>query len=241
MSKKLVLVTGGTRGIGGAVSKLFKESGYKVIANYASHDESANKFNAETGIIVKKWDVSSFSQCEKAVKEIEEEHGSIEILVNNAGITRDGFLHKQTRENWDAVINTNLGSVFNLSNLVIKSMREKGFGRIINMASINASTGQIGQTNYCASKAGIIGFTKALALENATKGITVNAIAPGYVETDMVTKIDATILQHIVDSIPVKRLGQGDEIARCALFLASEESSYITGTTLHINGGKFMG
>lgn len=240
MKNKLVLVTGGTRGIGAAISKIFAENKYKVIASFVSNEENANKFANENNVIVKRFDASSFEQCQNAISEINAEYGNIEILVNNAGITRDGFLHKQTKNNWHDVISTNLTSVFNTCFSVIKQMRDNNFGRIINIASINAFTGQIGQTNYCAAKAGMIGFTKSLALENASKGITVNAIAPGYIETDMTAKIDASIMKHIIDTIPQKRLGTADEVAHSVYFLADEKAAYITGTTLHINGGKLM-
>ncbi len=239
--KKIALVTGGTRGIGAGVSKALKEAGYLVAANYNSGAEVAEKFNKETGIAVFSWDVSNYEACEKGVKEVTEAlGGTIDILVNNAGITRDGMLHKMEVSAWEKVISTNLTSVFNMCRVVIPSMREKNFGRIINMSSVNGLKGQLGQTNYAAAKAGILGFTKSLALESASKGITVNAIAPGYISTDMTDAIRDDIKAKITAGIPVGRFGKVEEIAHAVLFLADEKASYITGATLSVNGGQYL-
>ena len=237
---RVALVTGGTRGIGAAISKALKAAGYKVAASYAGNDAAAEKFKAETGIPVYKWDVSSFDACTEGVKKVEAEIGPIEVLVNNAGITKDGAFHKMTLEQWTAVINTNLGSLFNMTRPVIEGMRSRKFGRIINISSINGQKGQLGLTNYCAAKAGIIGFTRALALESARKGITVNAIAPGYVKTDLLAGVSDEVMKSIVGQIPVGRLGEAEEVARCVVFLAADEAAWITGSTLTINGGQFM-
>lgn len=240
-TNKIALVTGGTRGIGAAIAIALKDAGYKVAANYASRDETANAFKAEHGIDVFKWNIGDFEACAAGVKQVELAlGGSVDVLVNNAGITRDRAMHKMDPADWDLVINTNLNSVFYMSRAVIDAMRAKGFGRIINISSVNGQLGQFGQTNYSAAKAGIFGFTKALAHESATKGITVNAIAPGYIGTEMVEAIKPEILQTIIDGIPVKRLGKPDEIARAVTYLAAEESAFITGETLSINGGQFM-
>src|SRR5438105_3076676 len=206
---RVAVVTGGTRGIGAAISMALKAAGYKVAANYGGNDEAAQKFKAETGIPVYKWDVSSYDACTAGLKQVEADLGPVDILVNNAGITRDGMFHRMTPENWTAVINTNLNSLFNMCRPVIDGMRERGFGRIINVSSINGQKGQMGQTNYSAAKAGMIGFTKALALENARKGVTVNCIAPGYIDTEMVQAVPEKVLQGIIDNIPVGRLGTG--------------------------------
>ncbi len=236
MARKAV-VTGGTRGIGAAISKALKAAGYDVTANYAGNDEAAAKFKAETGIAVRKWDVSDYDACEAALKEI----GQVDVLVNNAGITRDTMLHKMTKDQWYAVINTNLNSLFNMTRPVIEGMRERGFGRIISISSINGQKGQMGQTNYSAAKAGDIGFTKALAQENANKGITANVICPGYIATEMVMAVPKDVLEkNIIPQIPVKRLGQPEEIARCVVFLASDDAGFITGSTLTANGGQYM-
>ena len=236
MARKAV-VTGGTRGIGAAISKALKAAGYEVTANYAGNDEAAAKFKAETGIAVRKWDVSDYDACEAALKDI----GQVDVLVNNAGITRDTMLHKMTKDQWYAVINTNLNSLFNMTRPVIEGMRERGFGRIISISSINGQKGQMGQTNYSAAKAGDIGFTKALAQENAAKGITANVICPGYIATEMVMAVPKEVLEKsIIPQIPVKRLGQPEEIARCVVFLASDEAGFITGSTLTANGGQYM-
>ncbi len=237
---RVALVTGGTRGIGHAICVALKQAGYTVVANYAKNHDAAETFKQETNIPVYSWDVGSFDGCEQGVRLIETDHGPIEVLVNNAGITRDGMMHKMSPEDWSAVINTNLSSCFNMSKAVIGKMREAGHGRIINISSINAQEGQLGQTNYSAAKAGILGFTKALARETARKGITVNAIAPGYIKTDMTGKVPENVMQSIIDQIPVARLGEPEEIARCVLFLAADEAGFITGETLSVNGGHHM-
>ena len=238
---RIALVTGGTRGIGAAISAALKQTGCTVIASYAANDEAARAFKAETGIEVKKWDVASFEACSKAVGEIEAELGPVDILVNNAGITRDVMFHKMTLEQWQAVIDTNLNSQFNMCRPVIEGMRARGFGRIVNISSINAQKGQMGQSNYCAAKSGEIGFTKALAQENAAKGITVNAICPGYIGTEMVRAVPKEVLEkRILPQIPAGRLGEPEEVARCVVFLASDDAGYITGATLSVNGGQYM-
>ncbi|MEJ8569872.1 beta-ketoacyl-ACP reductase [Microbaculum marinum] len=237
---RVALVTGGTRGIGASISKCLKDAGYSVAANYAGNDEVAAKFSEETGIPVYKWDVSDYDACAEGIAKVEADLGPVEVLVNNAGITRDTMFHKMTVEQWKAVIDTNLGSLFNMCRPVIEGMRERGFGRIINISSINGQKGQKGQTNYSAAKAGDIGFTKALAQENARKGITVNAICPGYIGTDMVRAVPEKVLDSIVAGIPVARLGEPEEIGRCVVFLAADESGYITGSTLTANGGQYM-
>ncbi|CAM5775406.1 beta-ketoacyl-ACP reductase [Labrys miyagiensis] len=238
---RVAIVTGGTRGIGAAISRALKAAGYKVAASYAGNDEAAAKFKAETGIATYKWDVGDFDACAAGVAEVEKDLGPVDILVNNAGITRDGFLHKMTREQWSAVIRTNLDSLFNMTRPLIEGMRNRGFGRVIVISSINGQKGQIGQTNYSAAKAGDIGFVKALALEGAAKGITANVIAPGYIGTEMVQAIDPKVLEtRILPLIPTGRLGQTDEVARAVVFLASDNSGYITGSTLTINGGQYM-
>ncbi|MCC5853726.1 MAG: acetoacetyl-CoA reductase [Alkalimonas sp.] len=239
--KRVALVTGGTRGIGRAISEAFQKAGYSVAAVYAANDEAANTFYQQTGVPVYQWDVSDFHACQQGIAQVEADLGPVDILVNNAGITRDSMFHKMTFEQWQAVINTNLSSLFNMCRPVIEGMRERGFGRIINISSINGQKGQAGQTNYSAAKAGELGFTKALAMENARKGITVNAICPGYIATDMVNAMPAEIVsEKIVPQILVGRLGQPDEIARCALFLASDDAGYITGSTISVNGGQYM-
>jgi len=238
---RVALVTGGTRGIGAAIAKALKAAGYKVAANYGGNDEAAQKFKAETGIPVYKWDVGSFDACAAGLKQIEADLGPVEILVNNAGITRDGMFHRMTPENWGAVINTNLNSLFNMCRPVIEGMRERGFGRIINVSSINGQKGQMGQSNYSAAKAGKLGFTKALAQENARRGVTINAICPGYIGTEMVRAMPQDVLdKNIIPQIPIGRLGEPDEIARCVVFLAADESGLITGSTLSANGGQYM-
>lgn len=234
---KIALVTGGTRGIGAPIAQALKDKGYTVIVTFNRNEDAAKKFQQATGIPAYKWDISSFEACQKGVELIVKQHGPIDVLVNNGGVTQDGFLHRQTSDQWNHVISTNLTSCFNMTRCVIESMRNRGFGRIINISSVNALKGQMGQTNYCASKAGMIGFTKALALENAKKGITVNAIAPGYIDTDMVRAIEETIVEKIIDSIPAGRLGQAQEVARAVMFLADDHAGYITGETLNINGG----
>ena len=238
---RVALVTGGTRGIGAAISKALQAAGYKVAASYAGNDAAAEKFKSETGIPVYKWDVSSFDACAAGVKQVEADLGPVDILINNAGITRDGAFHKMTLEQWNAVINTNLGSLFNMTRQVIEGMRERKFGRIINISSINGQKGQFGQTNYSAAKAGEIGFTKALAQEDARLGVTVNAIAPGYINTEMVQAVPKDVLEkNILPQIPIGRLGEPEEIARCVVFLASDDAGLITGSTLTANGGQYF-
>ena len=238
---RVAVVTGGTRGIGAAISKALKAADYKVAANYGGNDEAAQKFKAETGIPVYKWDVSSFEACTAGCKQVETDLGPIEVLVNNAGVTRDTMFHRMTPEQWTTVINTNLSSLFNMCRPVIEGMRARKFGRIINISSINGQKGQVGQTNYSAAKAGELGFTKALAQESAKSGITVNAVCPGYIATEMVKKIPQDVLdKSILPYIPLGRLGEPEEIARCVLFLASDEAGLITGSTLSANGGQFM-
>jgi acetoacetyl-CoA reductase len=238
---RVAIVTGGTRGIGEAISKALKAAGYSVAANYGGNDAAAQKFKGETGIPVYKWDVSSFDACAAGVKQVEAEVGPVEVLVNNAGITRDAPMHRMTADQWSAVINTNLGSLFNMTRQVIEGMRARKFGRIVNISSINGQKGQFGQANYSAAKAGEIGFTKALALEGARAGITVNAICPGYINTEMVQAVPKEVLEKsILPLIPVGRLGEPDEIARCVVFLASDAAGFITGSTLSANGGQYM-
>ena len=238
---RVAVVTGGSRGIGAAVSKALKAHGYTVAATYAGNDEAAANFKAETGIAVFKWDVSDYDACAAGLKLVESELGPVDILVNNAGITKDAPLHKMKPEQWYAVINTNLNSLFNMTRPLIEGMRARGFGRIINISSINGQKGQFGQTNYAAAKSGDIGFTKALALESASKGITVNVIAPGYIATEMVMAVPKDVLDtKVLPQIPLGRLGEPEEIARCVVFLASDEAGFITGSTLSINGGQHM-
>jgi len=237
---RLALVTGGTRGIGAAISTGLKDTGYTVVANYGGNDERAKAFTDATGIATKKFDVSDFEACKTAIEAITADLGSIEIVVNNAGITRDSTMHRMNPGQWQAVIDTNLGSCFNVCRNVIDSMRAAKFGRIVNIGSINGQAGQIGQVNYAAAKSGIHGFTKALAQETARLGITVNAIAPGYVDTDMVRAVPPEILEKIVAKIPVQRLGRAEDIARTVLFLVADEASFITGSTLSVNGGQHM-
>jgi acetoacetyl-CoA reductase len=238
---RLALITGGTQGIGAAICRLLKANGYLVAATYAHNDEEAQDFAKETSIKIFKWDVAQYAECISGVAAVEESFGkNVEVLVNNAGITRDGMLHKSEYANWADVINTDLTSCYNMSRAVINNMRDKAFGRIISISSINGLAGQLGQTNYAAAKAGIIGFTKALALESGSKGITVNAIAPGYTRTEMVEKLDKEILAAIIQRIPVKRLAEPSEIARAALFLAADDAGFITGETISVNGGQYM-
>ncbi len=240
----VAIVTGGTRGIGEAVSLALKKAGHEVAATYAGKKESANesakKFSDSTGISTYKFDVSDFDACHKAVSQIEEDLGPVGILVNNAGITRDGTMHRMDYDQWNDVIKTNLSSCFNMSRSVIEGMRERKFGRIVNIGSVNGQAGQYGQVNYAAAKSGIHGFTKALAQEGAKAGITVNAIAPGYVLTDMVRAVPEKVLEKIISTIPVGRLGNPEDIARGVLFLVSEEAGFITGSTVDINGGQHM-
>ena len=238
---KIAIVTGGTRGIGASIAETLKAEGYKVAANYAGNDERAKAFSESSGIPVYKFDVSDFAACEEGIKRIEADLGGpVEILVNNAGITRDGTLHRMDQAAWQAVIDTNLGSCFNMSRIVIDGMRERSFGRIVNVGSINGQAGQYGQVNYAAAKSGIHGFTKALAQEGAAKGITVNAIAPGYVDTDMVRAVPENVLEKIIKGIPVGRLGRAEDIARTVVFLVADDASFITGSTISVNGGQHM-
>jgi len=238
---RVALVTGGTRGIGAAISKALSAAGYEVAATYAGNDKVAGQFNSETGIAVYKWDVSSFDACAAGVKQVEADLGSVDILVNNAGITRDAMFHRMTPEQWTAVINTNLGSLFNMCRQVIDGMRERNFGRIVNISSINGQKGQMGQVNYSAAKAGEIGFTRALAQENARKNITVNVVCPGYINTEMVQAVPKEVLEKsILPLIPVGRLGEPEDIARCILFLTSDDAGFITGSMLSANGGQVM-
>ena len=237
---RVALVTGGSRGIGAAISVALKEQGRTVVASYAGNDAAAEAFHAETGMKVIKFDAGDFAACQKAIEHIAAEIGPVEILVNNAGITRDGTLARMSRDMWDAVMDTNLGSCFNLSKLTFDAMRAAKFGRIVNIGSINGQAGQYGQVNYAAAKSGIHGFTKALAQEGARFGITVNAIAPGYIDTEMVRAVPGDVLQKIVARIPVGRLGHAEEIARGVTFLTAEDAGFITGSTLSINGGQHM-
>ena len=238
---RVALVTGGSRGIGAAVSKALQAAGYKVAANYAGNDEAAQRFKSETGIPVFKWSVADYDACAAGIKQVEAEVGPIDVLVNNAGITRDAMFHRMSREQWQEVISTNLNGIFNMTHPIWPGMRDRKFGRIINISSVNGQKGQAGQVNYSAAKAGDIGFTKALAQEGARAGITVNAICPGYIGTEMVRAIDEKILsERIVPQIPVGRLGEPEEIARCVAFLASDEAGFITGSTLSANGGQYM-
>jgi acetoacetyl-CoA reductase len=238
---RVAVVTGGTRGIGAAISKALKAAGYNVAASYAGNDEAAQKFKGETGISVYKWDVSSYDACVEGLKKVEAELGPVEILVNNAGITKDGMFHKMTPDQWYAVINTNLNSLFNMTRPVWDGMRARKFGRVICISSINGQKGQLGQVNYSAAKAGDIGFVKALAQEGARAGITVNAVSPGYIATDMVKAMNPEVVaKSIVPLIPVGRLGEPEEIARCVLFLASDDAGFITGSTISANGGQYM-
>lgn len=237
---RVALVTGGTRGIGHSISIALRDAGYSVAANYGGNDEAANKFKEETGIPVYKFDVGDFDATKAGIGKIESELGPVDVLVNNAGITRDTTLHKMSPDKWEAVIRTNLNSDFNCTRNVIEGMRERGFGRIICISSINGQKGQFGQSNYAAAKAGVIGFVKSVAQENANKGITANVVAPGYIGTDMVRAVPQDVLDKIVKQIPVGRLGEPEEIARCVVFLAAEESGFITGSTLTANGGQYM-
>jgi acetoacetyl-CoA reductase len=237
---RVALVTGGTRGIGKAIVKRLKDAGLTVAAGYAGNEEAARKIAEEYGVTIVKGSVDNFDDCARAVKEVEGKLGPIEVLVNNAGITRDGFFHKMSKEQWQDVIHTNMDSVFNMTRQVIEGMRERGYGRIINISSINGQKGQAGQTNYSAAKAGMIGFTKALAMESANKGITVNCVAPGYTSTEMVSAIAPAVLDKIVAGIPVGRLGTPEEVAEICAFLASDMASFITGATIAVNGGQHM-
>ncbi len=237
---RVAVVTGGTRGIGEAISVALKNAGYKVAANYAGNDERARDFTERTGIAAYKWDVSSFDDCLAGMKKVEADLGPVEVIVNNAGITRDATMRKMSRTGWDEVLDTNLGGCFNMCKAAWEGMLARGFGRIVNIGSINGQAGQYGQVNYAAAKSGIHGFTKALSQEGASKGITVNAIAPGYIDTDMVAAVPPEVLAKIVAKIPVGRLGHASEIARGVLFLVADEGGFITGSTMSINGGQHM-
>ncbi|WP_298564022.1 beta-ketoacyl-ACP reductase [uncultured Aliiroseovarius sp.] len=238
--QRTALVTGGSRGIGEAISKTLKSQGYNVAATYAGNDEKAAAFTEETGIKTYKWDVSDYDACVEGIAKVEEENGPIDILVNNAGITRDAPFHKMKLEQWKQVIDTNLSGMFNMTHPVWPGMRERGFGRIINISSLNGQKGQFGQVNYSSAKAGDIGFTRALAQEGAAKGITVNAVCPGYIATEMVMAVPEKVREAIIGQIPVGRLGEPEEIAACVSFLASEEAGFMTGATLSANGGQFF-
>ncbi|MBV8939806.1 MAG: acetoacetyl-CoA reductase [Alphaproteobacteria bacterium] len=241
MTQRIALVSGGTRGIGGAISLALKAAGYNVAANYAARDDVAKEFSVTHGIPVFKWNIAHFEECQQGVAKVEKQLGGpVEILVNNAGITRDAAMHKMTAENWDVVVQTNLSSSFYMSRAVIESMRSRNFGRIINISSMNGQLGQFGQTNYSAAKSGLFGFTKSLARETSAKGITVNAIAPGYIETDMTKNISPDIMKQVIAGIPVGRMGHPDEIARAVVFLAADDAGFITGETISINGGQHM-
>jgi acetoacetyl-CoA reductase len=237
---RVALVTGGTRGIGAAISKALKAKGYTVAANYAGNDEAAAKFTEETGIAAFKWSVADYDECVAGIAKVEADLGPVDVLVNNAGITRDGMFHKMTREQWSQVMGTNLDGLFNMTHPIWNGMRERSFGRVINISSINGQKGQMGQANYSAAKAGDLGFTKALAQEGAFKGITVNAICPGYIGTEMVMAVPEKVRESIISQIPVGRLGTPEEIARCVVFLASDEAGFITGSTISANGGQFV-
>ena len=237
---RVAFVTGGTRGIGKAIVARLKAGGYRVAAGYAGNEVAAKACAKELGAMVVKGNVSSFADCAQAVKDVEAELGPIDTLVNNAGITRDAMLHKMTEEQWVEVISVNMASIFNMTRNVIEGMRERGFGRIVNISSINGQKGQMGQANYAAAKAGMIGFTKSIAQENAKKGITVNAICPGYIDTEMVSAVPKNVLDSIIAQIPVGRLGRAEEIARCVAFLSSEDAGFITGATLTVNGGQYI-
>ena len=237
---RVAVVTGGTRGIGRAISVALKDAGYRVAATYGGNDAAAQRFHDETGMPVFKFDVSDFGACADGIKAIEAALGPVEVLVNNAGITRDATMHRMNWEQWNAVIQTNLSSCFNMCRQVIDGMRARGFGRIVNIGSINGQAGQYGQVNYAAAKSGIHGFTKALAQEGAARGITVNAVAPGYIDTEMVRAVPADVLEKIIARIPVGRLGRAEDISRAVLFLVADEADFITGSTLSINGGQHM-
>ncbi len=237
---RVALVTGGTRGIGAAIARALAEAGHNVAATYAGNDEKANAFKSETGIAVFKWDVADAAASADGVKRVEAEVGPVDILVNNAGITRDGWFHKMDYDAWSAVLRTNLDSMFTMTRPVLDGMRERNFGRIVNISSVNGQKGQLGQVNYSAAKAGVIGFTKALALENARKGITVNCISPGYINTDMVAAVPEKVLEGIIQGIPVNRLGKAEEIADLVVYLASDSAAFMTGAVLSINGGQYM-
>ncbi len=237
---KVAVVTGGTRGIGKAISKELKNDGYLVVAIYHGNEEAAQKFRDETGCSAIKLDVTDFAKCQAVIEKIESDFGNIGVLVNNAGVTRDGVLHKMSEESWDYVLQTNLTSCFNMCRAIILKMRERKFGRIVNISSINGQKGQFGQVNYSAAKAGMIGFTKALALESAAKNVTVNVVCPGYIETDMTAAISKEVLNSIIRQIPEMRMGKPDEIAAIVSFLASDKAAFVTGATISANGGQYM-
>jgi acetoacetyl-CoA reductase len=238
---RVALVTGGSRGIGAAISRALKDAGYAVAANYAGNDEAAASFKTDTGIPVYKWSVADYDACVAGIAKVEADLGPVEVLVNNAGITRDGMFHRMTPQQWQEVVETNLSGLFNMTRPVWPGMRDRGFGRIVNISSINGQKGQVGQVNYSAAKAGDIGFTRALAQEGAAKGITVNAICPGYIGTEMVRAVPEEVLKtKILPQIPVGRLGEPEEVARCVVFLASDDAGFITGSTLSANGGQFF-
>ncbi len=237
---RVAVVTGGTRGIGRAISEALKAKGYQVAANFGGNEEAAKKFESETGISVFKFDVGDYEACTEGLAKIESQLGPIDVIVNNAGITRDSMLHKMSVEQWEEVIKVDLNSLFNMTRPVINGMRERGFGRIISISSINGQKGQMGQSNYSAAKAGLIGFSKALAQENARKGITVNVVAPGYIDTEMVAAVPEKVLESIIAQIPVGRLGKAEEIADCVAFLADDNSGFITGATITANGGQYF-
>mgnify|MGYP001258098275 CR=1 FL=1 len=237
---RVAIVTGGTRGIGAAIAKALRDAGYSVAANYAGNDEAARAFNEETGIPVYKWSVADYDACAAGIAQVEADLGPVSVLVNNAGITRDSMFHRMTREQWNEVIGTNLNGVFNMTHPLWTGMRDRKFGRVITISSINGQKGQMGQANYSAAKAGDIGFTKALAQEGARAGITVNVICPGYIATDMVMAVPEKVREAIVAQIPVGRLGEAEEIARCVVFLASDDAGFITGSTLTANGGQYL-
>ena len=237
---RVALVTGGTRGIGAAIATELKAAGYQVAVNYAGNDEAARAFTADHDAPAFKWDVADHAACAAGVAQVTEQVGPVEVLINNAGISRDGFCHKMTAENWDRVLDVDLSSCFHMSHAVLTAMRGSGFGRIVNISSINGQAGQLGVANYAAAKAGMLGFTKALALENAAKGITVNAVCPGYIATDLIAGVADDMMARIVSGIPVGRIGEPDEVARCVLFLVSDDAGFITGSTLSVNGGAYM-
>ncbi len=238
---RVALVTGGSRGIGAAISKALKDAGYKVAANYAGNDEAAAAFTKETGIPAYKWSVADYDACVEGIKKVEADLGPVDVLVNNAGITRDAMFHRMTPQQWSEVINTNLTGLFNMTHPVWTGMRDRKFGRVINISSINGQKGQAGQANYSSAKAGDLGFTKSLAQEGARAGITVNAVCPGYIGTEMVRAIDEKVLnERIIPQIPVGRLGEPEEIARCVVFLASDDAGFITGSTISANGGQYF-
>ncbi|MGD9916763.1 MAG: beta-ketoacyl-ACP reductase [Paenirhodobacter sp.] len=237
---RVALVTGGSRGIGASISMALKNAGYTVAANYAGNDEAAAKFTAETGIKTYKWSVADYDACAAGIAQVEADLGPVDVLVNNAGITRDAPFHKMTREQWQQVMDTNLSGLFNMTHPLWPGMRERKFGRVISISSINGQKGQFGQANYSAAKAGDIGFTKALAQEGARAGITVNVICPGYIATEMVMAVPEKVRESIIATIPVGRLGEPEDIARCVVFLASDEASFITGSTITANGGQYL-